>query len=102
MTRDVYKRQLYEFPAEPVRLDGNRVVVTPAVFVPKEQADWVLEAHLDCIEIHYIIDGCEKILINSFDKAIPLSNPNTPQSVSYTHLLLPLLSKMQRSLHALE
>lgn len=77
-----YFASLYEFPAEPVRLDGNRVVVTPAVFVPKEQADWVLEAHLDCIEIHYIIDGCEKILINSFDKAIPLSNPNTPQYTS--------------------
>jgi YhcH/YjgK/YiaL family protein len=55
------------FPGESVRLDGDNAFVNPVCFTTKPEDECLFEAHRKYADIHFIVEGCEKIMVSDID-----------------------------------
>ena len=62
------------FPAEQARLDGDRAFVNPVCFTTKPESECLYEAHRRYADIHFIVEGCEKIIVSDID-AVAVRTP---------------------------
>jgi len=51
------------FPADTVELMGRQVFANPVTLTTKPEDACVFEAHRRYADVHYIIEGCEKIVV---------------------------------------
>ena len=58
-----YMAQCRELPAEPVKLDGDLAFVNPVCFTTKPESECLFEAHRRYADVHFILEGCEKIVV---------------------------------------
>ena len=57
------------FPEAAAELDGRRVFVNPVALTTKSEADApCFESHVRYADVHYIVEGCEKILVSDLDE----------------------------------
>lgn len=63
-----------EFPAEQVKLDGDAVFVNPVCFTTKPESECLYEAHRRYADVHFIVEGCEKIIVSDID-AVTVHTP---------------------------
>ncbi len=51
------------FPAGQVKLDGDLAFVNPVCFETKPEKECLFEAHRRYADVHFIVEGCEKIVV---------------------------------------
>lgn len=53
-----------DFPSETILLDGEQAYINPVCFTTKPEAECLFEAHRRYADVHYIVEGCEKIVVS--------------------------------------
>ena len=62
------------FPTEQAKLDGDLAFVNPVCFETKPESECLYEAHRRYADVHFIVEGCEKIVVSDID-AVTLHTP---------------------------
>lgn len=62
------------FPEESVRLDGELAFVNPVTLETKPEKDCIFEAHRRYADVHFTVEGCEKIVVRDIH-AVTLHTP---------------------------
>ncbi len=55
------------YPSESVHLDGENIFVNPVCLQTKPENECLFEAHRRYADVHFIVEGCEKIIVGDID-----------------------------------
>lgn len=71
------------FPNKTTRLNGERCYVNPVCLETKPEKECRFEAHRRYADVHYIVEGCEKIIVHPLDTLTATHNYNTIDDIGF-------------------
>lgn len=71
------------FPDESVHLDGKNIFVNPVCLQTKPENECLYEAHRKYADIHFIVEGCEKIIVSDIDSVTAVQSFNEERDIGF-------------------
>ena len=71
------------FPQEQIKLDGDSVFVNPVCFTTKPESECLYEAHRRYADIHFIVEGCEKIIVSDISAVVEHTSYSDEKDIGF-------------------
>lgn len=71
------------FPTGPVHLDGDNIFVNPVCLHTKPENECLYEAHRRYADIHFIVEGCEKIIVRDIESLTVVQPYNVEKDIGF-------------------
>lgn len=71
------------FPEQSVKLEGELAFVNPVSFTTKPEEQCVFEAHRRYADVHYVVEGCEKIVVRDIEAVKTLEEYSPQKDIGF-------------------